>query len=190
VLFVARMSVLRVLMWALIVRSASATRAASGAVAVIAAATHRALKPRLLLIRNACAGRLSVGRLRRLRGVVRSLSATHLFLIGMLFKRGAFTARMFGVFAFLRSRISFRVFHGRFRGHDLVVHFVGFGVGLIGRVFMIVMQRILQIFQLGGIDERFGSRFFGVDDLFCFGLRFFVLGFGKLLGQSGYLLIG
>ena len=86
------------------------------------------------------------------------------------------------------------------------MHFVGDGVGFLRRVlvivfviaflitlvivFLISVQRFLQLFEFGGLYKRFGHGFDGLGALFGIGLRFFVLGFGKLFGERGDIFLG
>jgi hypothetical protein len=102
----------------------------------------------------------------------------------------------------------------RLRSHRFVMHFVGEGVGFRRRVlvivpvfvflisvlivflivfliaFVIAVQRFLQFLQFGGFDKRFGHGFDRLGALFRIGLRFFVLGLGKLFGKRGYFFLG
>jgi hypothetical protein len=86
------------------------------------------------------------------------------------------------------------------------MHFVGEGVGFLGRVVVIVflvffviffpiafvigIQGFLQLFHLRGFHKRFGHGFDGLGPVFGLGLGFLMLGFGKLLGEGGYLFLG
>lgn len=56
--------------------------------------------------------------------------------------------------------------------------------------FVIGVQRFLQLFEFGGLYIRFGHRFDRLGPLFGIGLRFFMLGLGKLFGERVYILIG
>ena len=84
------------------------------------------------------------------------------------------------------------------RGQRFFMHFVGDGVGFLRRVLVIVfvisfligVQRFLQLFEFGGLYKRFGHCFDRLGPLFSIGLRFFVLGFGKLFGKRGYIFLG
>ena len=98
----------------------------------------------------------------------------------------------------------------RLRGQRFVMHFVGEGVGFRRRVLVIVflvvfvigvlvafsitfvigVQRFLQLFQFGGLYVRFGHCFDRLGPLFGIGLRFFVLGLGKLFGERAYIFLG
>ena len=89
------------------------------------------------------------------------------------------------------------------RGQRFVMHFVGDGVSFRRRVLVIVfvvvfvigvlvafsitfvigIQRFLQFFEFGGLYIRFGHSFDRFGPLFGIGLRFFVLGLGKLFGE-------
>ena len=97
-------------------------------------------------------------------------------------------------------RVTFRMFfltvpRTRLRGQRFVMHFVGQGVGFLGRILVIVfplvflivlvigIQRLLQLFEFGGLYVRFGHRFDRFRPLFGLGLRFFVLGLGQLFGE-------
>ena len=62
--------------------------------------------------------------------------------------------------------------------------------GFRGIRLMIVMQRVLQFFELRRFDKRFGSCLLDFRQIFSFRLGFFVLGFGKLLGQRAHLIVG
>ncbi len=86
------------------------------------------------------------------------------------------------------------------------MHFVGDGVGFLRRVlvilfviaflitlvivFLISVQRFLQLFEFGGLHKRFGHGLDGLGALFRIGLRLFVLGFGKLFGERGDIFLG
>ena len=86
------------------------------------------------------------------------------------------------------------------------MHFVGDGVGFLRRilvilfviaflitlviVFLISVQRFLQLFEFGGLHKRFGHGLDGLGALFRIGLRFFMLGLGKLFGKRGYIFLG
>jgi hypothetical protein len=86
------------------------------------------------------------------------------------------------------------------------MHFVGEGVGFLSRglviIFVIVflitfvisvligIQRFLQLFEFGGLYVRFGHGLNCFGPLFGIGLRFFVLGLGKLFGKRAYIFLG
>ena len=122
-------------------------------------------------------------------------------LLGVLFPVIAFVT--FRVLYAVLLRVTIRMFfltvpRRRLRSQRFVMHFVGKGVGFLGRVLLIVfvvilligIQRFLQLFELGGLYKRLGHRFDRLRALFGIGLRFFVLGFGQLLGERGYIFLG
>jgi hypothetical protein len=206
VLFVPRMAVLRRLMGA---SSPGAT-----ALRAVSSAAHGTLEAGARLFGNprAC-GRLTLARRRRSWGLMEFSASLAVFL-----------RVYFPVIAFVTFRVLFAVFFRvtlcvsffvtvpwwRLRGQRFVMHFVGKGVGFLGRVFVFVflivlvitflivflitfligVQRFLQLFEFGGLYVRFGNRFDRLRALFGIGLRFFVLGFGKLLGERGYVFLG
>src|SRR4029077_7963851 len=114
----------------------------------------------------------------------------------------------------LHSSVPFSRFWRRFRGQRLIMHFVGDGVGFLRRVLVILVlivylivfcitfvivfligvligvQRVLQLFQLGGLDKRFYSGFDRLGSLFRIGLRFFVFGLGELFSERRYVFFG
>jgi hypothetical protein len=153
------------------------------------AAAHGALEASARLLGNARAGgRLFPARLLRFGGAVE-------FFV-------TFRGVLFSVLPF----VPFAMFRSAFRGQRFVVHFVGKGVGFFRRVlmigfvvgfviffavgFLIGVQRFLQLFEFCGLDERFGHRFDRLGPVFGVCLCFFVLGFGKLLGERVYILVG
>ena len=108
----------------------------------------------------------------------------------------------------MKLGVLFRVFGRCLRSQGLFMHFLGDGVGFRGGVLVIrlviffaivflitfvvffVVQRFLQLFELGGLHVRFRNRFDGLGTLFGIGLRFFVLGFGKLFRERVYVFLG
>jgi hypothetical protein len=86
--------------------------------------------------------------------------------------------------------VLFNVFRGCLRGKRFVVHRICRLFGFRGIRLVIVMQRVLQIFELRRFDKRFGGCFFRFRLIFTFRLSFFVLGFGKLLSERAYLIVG
>ena len=56
--------------------------------------------------------------------------------------------------------------------------------------FLIGVQRFLQFLEFGGLYVRFGHRLDRLGALFRIGLRFFMLGLGKLFGKRGYFFLG
>jgi hypothetical protein len=198
VLFVARMPVPGRLMRAPAGASATAT-----ALRTIPAA-HGTLETCARLLGNARAG----GRLFR-AWLLCFRSRVKIIVTFNGFVQVKFTVLYF-VFPFVPFLMAFRVrfsvlfpvFGGSVGGHGHFVHFVGEGVGFVFRLFMVrvaiafvigfvffefvfrvCFQCILQFFQFGGFDKRFGHRFDRFRPVFGVRLRFFVLGFGKLLGQ-------
>jgi hypothetical protein len=101
----------------------------------------------------------------------------------------AFAVFRFGAFLLLGRTLG---------GHGFVVHFVGKGVGILGRAFLIFfaiafligVQRFLQLLEFRGLDKRFGHGFDRLGPIFGVGRRFFVLGLGQLFGERGYIFVG
>ena len=71
--------------------------------------------------------------------------------------------------------------------HRRIVHFIGRGFLVLGRIFLVV-QRLLHFFELGLFHKGHGCRFLDVVTRFGIRSRLFVLGFGKLLGEYGHFL--
>jgi len=177
VLFVPRVAVLRSLM-----RTSGAAASALGA----ASAAHGPLEAGARLFGNArTRGRLSLTRKRSFRGLLE-------FFVSF----GMFFAVFLTVLTFLPLRVrfyaTFSMFRRRFRGQRFVMHFVGKGLGFLRRVLVILIgvQRFLQLFQFGGLYIRFSHGFDCLRPLFGIGLRFFVLGLGKLFGKRAYIFLG
>ena len=62
--------------------------------------------------------------------------------------------------------------------------------GFRGLMLVVIMERVLQLFELRRFDKRFGACFFRFRLIFAFRLRFFVLGFGKLFGECAHFIVG
>jgi hypothetical protein len=77
----------------------------------------------------------------------------------------------------------------RLRGQRFIMHFVGDGVGFLCRVLVVGIQRLLQLFEFGGLYKGFGHCFDCFPPFFGTGLRFFVLGLGELFGKRGYIFL-
>lgn len=86
--------------------------------------------------------------------------------------------------------MTFLTFVRRFGGHGFLVHFVGYRFRILGIFLVIVVERVLQLFELRFFDERFGGRFLGFRQIFRLSLRLFVLGFGKLFSEGRYFIVG
>jgi hypothetical protein len=150
---------------------------------------HGTLEAGARLLGNARAGgRLYLARKRGSRGLVQFFVSLGVFLFGSF---SVLLAESFAVF----FRVAFRVFlfgslpWRSLGGQRFVMHFVGEGVGFLRGVLVIGIQRFLQLFEFGGLYKGFGHRFNRLRPLFGIGLRFFVLGLGKLFGQRGYIFL-
>ena len=180
------LALMGMLLRTMFIRTPAASRAS--AALTVAASPHGPLEPRARLFGNTRACGLRFGRCwGRSRGVV---------LTFMSFLRAPVTTcsvfRKCGVLAGSGGRFSvfFRMFAGCIGGKRFIMHRVRDVFGLFSIRHVIVVQSVLQILEFGGFDEGFRAFFLDLRKLIDFRLRLFMLGFGQLLGQRAYFIIG
>jgi hypothetical protein len=181
-----------------------------------ASAAHGTLEARARLLGNPRARRrLPLAGMPRFRSLVKfSLPFSVFFSVQLRTFPCVFSTVLFSTSFFMLRQVIFPMSWRRLRGECFVMHFVRDGVCFRRRVlvivflivfpvgvliafvirfvirFVITVQRFLQLFEFGRLDIRFSHSFDSFGTLFGIGLRLFVLGLGKLLGERSYVFVG